>query len=94
MLASLLLSCGLTHNERVRVEEDSRQLPWRSHRESLGLGLREAARRAELDPGYLSRIERGLRKPSLTTMVRLAAVLGMRDLARLLEPYLSSNHDA
>ena len=33
---------------------------WRSWRETLGLSLREVARRAEINPGRLSIIERGV----------------------------------
>lgn len=33
--------------------------PWRELRESAGLKLREAARRADINPGTLSAIERG-----------------------------------
>ena len=36
---------------------------FRQRRESLGLSLREFCRRSGLDPGNISRLERGLRKP-------------------------------
>ena len=35
-------------------------LPWRPLRESLGLSLREVARRTGINPGRLSIIERGV----------------------------------
>jgi len=36
-----------------------RQTPWRIRRERLGLTLREVARRSGINPGVISRIERG-----------------------------------
>ena len=36
-----------------------RQTPWRTRRERLGLTLREVARRSGINPGVISRIERG-----------------------------------
>ena len=36
-----------------------RQTPWRVRRERLGLTLREVARRSGINPGVISRIERG-----------------------------------
>ena len=61
--------------------------PLRAVREAHGLGLREVARRAEIDPAHLSRIERGERTPSLEALIRLARVLGLRELERLTIPY-------
>jgi transcriptional regulator with XRE-family HTH domain len=43
-----------------------------------------------MDHAQLSRIERGQEGLSLKTLARLAKVLGLRDLARLLEPYHST----
>ena len=36
-----------------------RQTTWRTRRERLGLTLRELARRSGVNPGVISRIERG-----------------------------------
>ena len=36
-----------------------RQTSWRTRRERLGLTLREVARRSGINPGVISRIERG-----------------------------------
>jgi transcriptional regulator with XRE-family HTH domain len=36
-----------------------RQSTWRTRRERLGLTLREVARRSGVNPGVISRIERG-----------------------------------
>jgi transcriptional regulator with XRE-family HTH domain len=47
---------------------------WRSWRETLGLSLREVARRAEINPGRLSIIERGV-PPTPVEAGRLRAVL-------------------
>jgi transcriptional regulator with XRE-family HTH domain len=61
--------------------------PLRAVREAHGLGLREVARRAEIDPAHLSRVERGERMLSLEALVRLARVLGLNELERLTTPY-------
>jgi transcriptional regulator with XRE-family HTH domain len=49
----------------------------RQARIERGLGLREAARLLQLDPGYLSRLERGLRRPSVEVADRLGSVMGL-----------------
>jgi transcriptional regulator with XRE-family HTH domain len=61
--------------------------PLRSVRIAQGLSLREAARRAHLDPAHLSRVERGERQLSVDALARLAQVLGLTELSRLLQPY-------
>jgi len=59
----------------------------RTVRQAQGFSLREVSRRAGIDPGHLSRIERGESSPSVDVLGRLASVLGLRTLAGLLEPY-------
>lgn len=44
-------------------------------RQSKGLGIRELARRAELDAGGITRIEQGGRIPTLDTLKALATAL-------------------
>lgn len=51
-----------------------------------GLSLRETARRAGLDPSHLMRVERGEAGLSVESLERLARVLELHDLARLLHP--------
>src|SRR5687768_11577209 len=62
--------------------------PLRAVREAQGLGLRQAARLSGIDPGYLSKVERGEGGLRLDSLHRLARVLGLKDLARLLAPYV------
>lgn len=62
--------------------------PWRAVRQSQGLALRRVARESGLDPAHLSRVERGQSQLSVESMHRLAGVLGLKDLARLLGPYV------
>jgi transcriptional regulator with XRE-family HTH domain len=50
-------------------------------REAQGKGLRETARRAGIDPAYLSRIERGLQRPSLRVMLAILRALDLKDSA-------------
>ena len=47
----------------------------RKRRESLDLTQLEAAERANLDPTYISGIERGVRNPSLVSSARVAKAL-------------------
>jgi transcriptional regulator with XRE-family HTH domain len=61
--------------------------PLRGVRISRGLSLRDVARRAEIDPGHLSRVERGERQLSIEALGRLARVLGLAELSKLLQPY-------
>jgi transcriptional regulator with XRE-family HTH domain len=49
----------------------------RDRREGLGLSLRQLAARVELSPGYLSQVERGLAAPSVSTLRRIVAPLGL-----------------
>ena len=67
---------------------ETRTPPLRAVRVAHGLGLRQVAKRAGIDPGHLSRIERGLSRPSLTVLSRLAHALGLKDLDRFISPYL------
>jgi transcriptional regulator with XRE-family HTH domain len=60
----------------------------RAVREAQGLGLREAARRSGIDPGHLSKVERGQAKLSVEALARLAGVLELRTLADLLGQYV------
>jgi len=47
----------------------------RKRRESLALTQIQAAERADLDPTYISGIERGVRNPSLISIARVAKAL-------------------
>jgi transcriptional regulator with XRE-family HTH domain len=60
----------------------------RAVRESKGLTVTETAKRAGIAPAHLSRVERGRRGLSLESMARLAGVLGLDDLERLLRVHL------
>jgi transcriptional regulator with XRE-family HTH domain len=52
-----------------------------------GWSLRDTAGRAQIDPAHLSRVERGERQLSVESLARLAEVLGLTELVRLLAPY-------
>jgi transcriptional regulator with XRE-family HTH domain len=45
------------------------------------------AGKAGIDPGHLSRVERGKGGLSIDALARLTNVLGLHELAQLLEPY-------
>ena len=61
--------------------------PLRAVRVAHGLSLRETARRAGIDAAHLSRVERGERQLSVAALGRLAEVLGLHELVKLLAPY-------
>jgi transcriptional regulator with XRE-family HTH domain len=60
----------------------------RAVREAKGMTLTEVAVRAKIGPGHLSRVERGTRGLSVSSLSRLAGVLGLRELERLLLVHL------
>jgi transcriptional regulator with XRE-family HTH domain len=49
----------------------------RKHRTEKGFSQEALAEKADLDPTYISGIERGVRNPSLLSIVRIAKALGM-----------------
>jgi len=49
----------------------------RAQRESKGLLLRQVASKLDIDTAILSKIERGVRKPSRELIIRIAEVLGL-----------------
>ena len=63
----------------------------RKRRERQNLSQEKLAYRAKLNPGYISRLERGLREPKLGTIVQIAEGLDtslptlMSDLERRLK---------
>ena len=63
----------------------------RAERIRCGLTLREAARRAEIEPAHLSRVERGQASLSLSALVRVAHVLDMSVLSSELETLLDEH---
>lgn len=65
----------------------SRSSPLRAIREGQGRTLERVAAEADIDVGYLSKIERGLATPSVQVLYRLASVLEIRELSRLLRHY-------
>ena len=64
--------------------------PIRAVREARGLGLREVAESAGIDPSHLSRFERGRGMLSVEALHRLAQTLELRELDRMLTPYTRS----
>ena len=62
--------------------------PLRAVREFRGMSLRELARKARLDPTFLGRVERGEEGPSIASLERIARVLGERELADRLKPWV------
>jgi transcriptional regulator with XRE-family HTH domain len=51
------------------------------------MSLREFARRADLDPTFLSNVERGRERLSVRSLERVAKALGLRELVKLLAPW-------
>lgn len=52
------------------------------------MSLRAAAARSGIDPGHLSKVERGEKQLSLEALYRLALVIDLDDLAGHLKPLL------
>lgn len=46
------------------------------HRARVGLSQEELAFRADVDRTFVSRLERGIRQPTITTLIGLAEALG------------------
>jgi transcriptional regulator with XRE-family HTH domain len=61
--------------------------PVREYRERQGLGLRELARRAKVDPAHLSAYERGKGGLSSGSICKVLEALGQYDTARLISLY-------
>ncbi|MBC3988024.1 helix-turn-helix transcriptional regulator [Streptomyces sp. AC563] len=61
----------------------------RAARVRRGLTLRSAAIRSGIDPGHLSKVERGEKQLSVGALYRLAVVLELTDLVNGLEPFIS-----
>lgn len=68
----------LTVAQRASVRPEPSRVDWRDLRELWGLSQGEWARRAKVNAGYLSCIERGLQQPSQDVAKRLFGALPMR----------------
>lgn len=66
----------------------------REIREAKGLTLRAAAQQSSIDPGYLSKVERGQKQLSIESLYRLAVVLELAELAETLKPFLPERRAA
>ena len=72
----------------MQISQQARIPPIRALREANGLSLRETARRAEMDPAHLMRVERGEAGLSIESLQRLSRVLGPAELVKMLNPYV------
>ena len=74
----------MTHRHRALTAFGSNL---RSERERKKLTQEKLAEKAALDPSYISGIERGIRNPSILSVVRIANALGttVSDLSRGIE---------
>ncbi len=68
--------------------------PLRAVRMAHGMTLRTVAERSGIDPGHLSKVERGQKQLSIESLHRLAVVLELSELAKLLAPYVSDREAA
>jgi transcriptional regulator with XRE-family HTH domain len=62
----------------------------REVREAQGRSLRSVAKEARIDPASLSRLERGLQRPSVDALMRVGKVLGLRNLTETLALFWES----
>ncbi len=68
--------------------------PLRTVRVARGLSLRTVAQRSGIDPGHLSKVERGEKQLSVEALYRLAVVLELRELSQLLKQYVPDRETA
>lgn len=61
----------------------------RKARHERGLSLADVAKRADMDISHLSRVERGLIKPTVERLHRLAVILDL-PLAQHLAPFIEN----
>lgn len=47
------------------------------YRQQLGISQEELAHRADVDRTFVSRLERGVRQPTITTLIQIAKALDM-----------------
>jgi transcriptional regulator with XRE-family HTH domain len=66
----------------------------RTVREAQGKSLRRVAYDAGLDPGSLSKIERGLREPRTATLRRICEALDLKAAAELLGTFAPDGTEA
>ena len=71
--------------------EATKDPPLRAVRQARGMSLRFVAAQADISPAQLSRAERGLGRLSVPALRRVAGVLGLKELASMLEPYERRN---
>lgn len=69
-------------------------VPLRAVRVARGWSLRTVAQRSRIDPGHLSKVERGEKQLSVEALYRLAVVLELRELSQLLKPYIPDRESA
>lgn len=62
--------------------------PLRAVRLAKGFSLRKTAALAEVDPGHLSKVERGEKQFSIDALHRVAVALELREFAQMLALYL------
>ena len=68
--------------------------PLRSVRTAQGIGLRELARRIQIDPQQLSLIERGKAGVTVDRLYTIAKELGLSELAKRLAPFVGLNKES
>ena len=67
-----------TRNGVMTTPEEAFGATLRELRTSKGLSQEQLALESELDRTFISLLERGLRQPSLTTLLQLSRVLGIK----------------
>lgn len=63
----------------------------RTVREAQGKTLRAVARKAKVDPTYLSRVERGLRRPTVEFLYAVSGALGLKNVTDALDAVLGTD---
>ena len=80
--AKLAREFGAKGTEQRRMAEDQAWEEYNAHilldaRKNAGLTQQELADRIGADKGYISRLERGIVVPTVSTLYRIAAAMGL-----------------
>ncbi len=65
----------------------------RAAREAQGRSLRDVARESGIDASNLSRIERGIQRPTLDTLVRIGQALGLTNVVDTIGLFVANAQD-
>jgi transcriptional regulator with XRE-family HTH domain len=72
---------------KLDTEIEKRGSRLRALREAQGKSLNDMQRATGFDKGYISKVERGLQRPSIDFLAAAARELGLKDVSSVLERF-------